>query len=102
MMVLLPVRIGSSLVSVMVEFAIVFENVMVVPACVLAYAMASRSVGLPTPLTVSALLVTTQLVLAHCAAASVAGNRAVSAVPASRQATRRACPYAPLDTRFPT
>src|SRR5262249_17301188 len=67
---------GSSLLpelpTVMVCPAIAFANVMVVPGLALAKVMASRSVGLALPLTVSALLVTTQDVPAHCAAASVA------------------------------
>src|SRR5258708_13529411 len=80
MVVLLPRMSGSSLVSVMVEPAIAFENVMVVPGLALAKVMASRSEGLALPFTVSALLVTVQDVPAHCA--SAAGAKATLA-PAS-------------------
>src|ERR1700676_644831 len=80
MLVLLPTTSGSSLVSAMVAPAIAFENVMVVPGLALAKVMASRSVGLALPFTVSALLVTMQDVPAHCARA--AGTKAMLA-PAS-------------------
>jgi hypothetical protein len=43
------------------------ENVMLVPGLALAKMMASRSVGSALPLIVSALLVTTQVVIAHWA-----------------------------------
>src|SRR5258708_20370273 len=50
--------------------------------------MASRSVGLALPLTVSALLVTTQLVPAHCAAASDANRPAPTSAIAPSSAAR--------------
>src|SRR5271157_4276981 len=106
--VLLPRMSGSSLVNVIVLMAIVFENVIVVPGLALAKVMASRSVGLPLPFTVSALLVTTHDVPAHCASAGPANashtcHRRDQASNGARRNVRNRLPWNPkvLHRRVP-